>query len=114
MPYVSVHKHAPVPPRKARLIADMIRGKNVSEALSLLHFAPQRAAKLLYKVVRSAQANAEDRGVDDVDSLYVTRAWVDEGVRLKRWRPRSRGMANGRLRRRSHLCVELDVEANEE
>lgn len=107
--YVAMHKQAPVTPRKARLIATLIRGKNLSAALSELEFAPQRAAKLFQKVVRSAQANAEVAGVDDVDRLFVKRAWVDEGMVMKRYKPRSRGMAAPRLRRRSHLCVELDV-----
>ncbi len=107
MGYYASHRHAPVSPRKARLVADLVRGQSVGEALRTLKYAPQRAAKLLYRVIRSAQANAEDRGVRDVDNLFVAKAWVDDGVRLKRWRPRSRGMAVPILRRRSHLCVEL-------
>jgi large subunit ribosomal protein L22 len=109
MPYVASHRHAPISPSKARLVADMIRGKSVDEALSALRLAPQRAARMLYKVVQSAQANAEDQGVNDVEGLYVARAYVDDAPRLKRWRPRSRGMASPILRRRSHLCVELDL-----
>ncbi len=109
MAHIAKHKFSPVSPRKARLVIDMIRGKEVSEALTILKFAPQRSAKLLYDVVRSAQANAENGGVDDVDALYVSKAWVDEGMRIKRWRPRSRGMAHPYKRRRSHLCVEVDV-----
>lgn len=107
--YVAKHMHAPVSPRKARLIADMIRGKDVSDALNTLNLQPQRAAKMLLKVIRSAQANAEVQGVTDVDELYVTKAWVDEGATLKRWRPRARGSAAPILRRRSHLCVELGL-----
>lgn len=110
MAYLAKHSYAPISPRKARLIVDMIRGKGVNEALSILQFAPQRAAKFLYKVVQSAQANAEQGGVEDVDSLIISKAWADEGNRLKRWRPRSRGMANPYVRRRSHLCVEVDVQ----
>ncbi|MDR0868075.1 MAG: 50S ribosomal protein L22 [Planctomycetota bacterium] len=109
MSYLAKHRGAPLSPRKARLIIDLIRGKDLGMALSVLQFAPQRAAKLLYKVVRSAQANAENLGVEDVDKLYVSKAWVDESFRIKRFRPRSRGMANPYVRRRSHLCVELDV-----
>lgn len=111
MPYAAKHRHAPVAPRKARLLADMIRGMNVNDALATLYYQPQRGAKLFHKVVRSAQANAEDQGVTDVDNLYVTKVWVDEGATLKRWRPRARGGAAGILRRRSHLCVELDVQS---
>lgn len=109
MAYAAKHNNAPVSPRKARLIADMIRGKSVNDALSTLKFSPQRAAKLLYEVVRSAQSNAENRGVEDVDALVVSKAWVDQGIAIKRWRPRSRGMANPFKRMRSHLCIELDV-----
>lgn len=109
MPYVAKHCHAPVSARKARLIADMVRGMRVSDALATLFYQPQRAAKLLHKVVRSAQANAEDQGIADVDSLFLSKVWVDEGATLKRWRPRARGGAAPILRRRSHLCVELDV-----
>lgn len=109
MAYFAKFRGAPVSPRKARLVVDMIRGKDLGAALAVLQFAPQRAAKMLFKVVRSAQANAEDRGVNDVDSLYVSKAWVDEGFRIKRFRPRSRGMAAPFVHRRSHLCVELDV-----
>lgn len=87
----------------------MIRGKGVSDALNILKFCPQRSAKMISAVVASAQANAENRGVKDVDALKVTRCWVDEGFKIKRFRPRSRGMANGYVRYRSHLCVELDV-----
>lgn len=111
MGYVAKHKYAPVSARKARLIIDMIRGKGVSDALRILQFAPQRSAGMILQVVRSAQANAENRGVSDVETLFVEKAWVDEGFRIKRWRPRSRGMANPYQRYRSHLCVELGVRA---
>ncbi|MBN2711451.1 MAG: 50S ribosomal protein L22 [Planctomycetes bacterium] len=109
MPYSAKHKHAPVSARKARWIVDMVRGKGVSDALATLSLQPQRAAKLVFKVIRSAQANAENGGVSDVDNLFVSKIWVDEGMTLKRWRPRARGGAASVLRRRSHLCVELDV-----
>ena len=109
MSYIAKHMHAPVGAQKARLIIDMIRGKDVSDALNILKFCPQRSAKMIYAVICSAQANAEAKGVKDVETLKVTRAWVDEGFKIKRFRPRSRGMANGYVRYRSHLCVELDV-----
>jgi len=108
MGYVAKHRHSPVSARKARLVVDLVRGKNVSEALSILHHSPRRAAKLLHKVILSAQANAEDRGISDPESLFVSKAFVNEGATLKRWRPRARGGAAQILRRRSHICVELD------
>jgi large subunit ribosomal protein L22 len=114
MPYVAHHKHSPVSPRKARLVIDLIRGRNLNEALRTLHLQPQRAARMITKLLRSAQANAEDRGVTDVDNLYVSKAQVGDGLRLKRWRPRARGSAAQILRRRSHITVELDVREGEE
>lgn len=109
MAYSAKHRHSPVSARKARLVVDLVRGQSVSDALNTLKLQPQRAAKLFYQVIRSAQANAENQGVADVDTLVVSKAWVDEGMTLKRWRPRARGSAAPILRRRSHLCVELDV-----
>jgi large subunit ribosomal protein L22 len=109
MPYIASHQHAPVPPRKARLVADLVRGCSVNEALTLLNFQPQRAAKLFLDVIRSAQANAEHAGVADLDGLFVKKIVVDQGMRLKRFRPKSRGSAAPIIRRRSHLSVELDL-----
>ena len=109
MPYIAKHRHAPVSPRKARRLTQLIVGKSVSEALVMLQFQPQRSARLLYHVLRSAQANAEDQGVRDVDNLMVKKAHVDEGMRMKRWRPRSRGSAAPYVKRRSHIAVELDL-----
>jgi large subunit ribosomal protein L22 len=113
MGYVAKHRYAPVSARKARLVVDLVRGRSVDEALGILAVQTQRAAKMLQKVIRSAQANAEDRGVSDVEGLYIARAWVDEGNRLKRWRPRARGRATPILRRRSHICVELETREDE-
>lgn len=109
MPYTSSHRHAPISPRKVRLIADLVRGKGVNEALSILKFQPQRAARMLEKVIQSAQANANDRGVNDVDSLFVSKAFVDGAPMLKRWQPRARGGAGSILKRRAHINIELDV-----
>ena len=108
MAYVAKHRHAPIKAYKARLVIDLIRGKTVNDALNILRYQPQRAARFIEKVVRSAQANAEDRGADGV--FYVSKAWVDEGFMMKRFRPRSRGGAAPYLRRRSHICVEVDVQ----
>ncbi|MCD8139773.1 MAG: 50S ribosomal protein L22 [Planctomycetaceae bacterium] len=107
MGYVAKHRHAPIKAYKARLVIDLIRGKSVNDALNILRYKPQRAARMIEKVVRSAQANAEDRGVSG--EFFVTKAWVDEGFMMKRFRPRSRGGAAPYLRRRSHICVEVDA-----
>jgi large subunit ribosomal protein L22 len=109
MAYTAKHRHAPVSARKARLMVDLIRGKGVSDALNILAFQPQRAARLLRKVVQSAQANAENLGVADVDTLFVSKVYANEGFVMKRFSPRARGSAAAILRRRSHLCVELDT-----
>jgi large subunit ribosomal protein L22 len=107
MAYVAKHRHAPIKAYKARLVRDLIRGKSVSEALNVLRYLPQRAARMIEAVVKSAQANAEDRGASG--DFVVTKAWVDEGFMMKRFRPRSRGGASPYLKRRSHICVEVDV-----
>lgn len=113
----AIHRNAPVSPRKARLVADMIRRKTVEEAQDILEFNPQRAAYLIGRLLRSAAANAAElsanenwRGGEELDesNLYVKRIAVDEGRRFKRMRPRARGMAYGILRRRCHITLELD------
>ena len=106
----AVHRWARIAPRKARLVADMLRGLPVDDALAILENQPQRAAVLLKKVVRSAMANAsQDLGVD-LKSLVVEEARVDMGPLLggrARWRPRSQGRAVPILKRTSHLIVGL-------
>lgn len=107
MAYVAKHRHAPIKTFKARLVMDLIRGKSVNEALNILRYKPQRSARMIEAVVKSAQANAENRGASG--EFYISKAWVDEGFTMKRFRPRSRGGAAPYLKRRSHICVEVDV-----
>jgi large subunit ribosomal protein L22 len=96
-----------VSPRKARLVADLVRGKSVGEALSILQYSPQAAARLIEKVLRSAIANAEhNHQVRDLDGLQVG-AFVNEGPRLKRIQPRAMGRAFWIRHRTSHLMVTL-------
>lgn len=97
-----------ISPRKARLAVDAVRGKRVEEALNQLRYLPQRSAKLLTKVVRSAVSNAEQNPGIDVDTLYVKKAWVDGGPSLKRWTPRAMGRATRILKRTCHITVVLD------
>lgn len=111
MPYIARLRHAPTSARKARLIADMIRGKYLNEALVILRYAPQRAAKLIYKLLRSAQANAEDQGARDVDDLYISKIWADDGITFKRYRPKARGRVAPILHRRCHINIELEGRA---
>ncbi len=92
-------------PRKAGLVAEVIRGKPVSEALAILRFLPQRAAREYLKVVKSAAANAENNFDLDPNDLYVVRATADKGLVLKRYRPKARGRVGPILKRSSHLTV---------
>lgn len=100
-------KYLRVSPHKARLVADMVRGKMVSDALTILKYTPKKGSRLITKTLRSAVANAENTGTMDVDSLYVHSIFVDEGPRLKRWRPRAMGRATRILKGSSHITVVL-------
>jgi len=101
-------RHLRVTPRKARLVVDLIRGKYTDEALSTLQFTPKRVAKTVEKVLKSAIANAEQRPDVNVDNLFVSKATVDGGPALKRFRPAPMGRAVRVLRRTSHITIELD------
>src|ERR1044071_10077923 len=83
-----------ITPRKGGLIADQIRGKGINEALSYLRFSPRkRTAQLLYTLLKSAAANADQKGTVDVDTLFVKTILVGQGTTLKRFRPRAKGSA---------------------
>jgi large subunit ribosomal protein L22 len=94
-------------PRKMRVVANMVRGANVQEALNLLRFMPKKAARIITKAVESADANADDLsgGDSDPDSLRIKTIFVDGGPVTKRWRPRAMGRANRVNHRTSHLTV---------
>jgi large subunit ribosomal protein L22 len=95
-------------PRKMRLVADTVRGKNVQEALNALHFMPQKAARPIERTIHSAVANLVDQNPDervDETALVVQTILVDEAPYFKRWRPVSRGRAHPILKRSSHLTV---------
>ncbi len=94
-------------PRKARLVADMIRGKKSEEALNLLSFTPKAAARTLVKLLKSAIANATQKKVD-VDRLYVKTIMVDQGPTMKRFMPRALGRATTIRKRTSHITIVLD------
>lgn len=91
--------------RKARLVVDAVRGKSVPEALAILRFLPQKSAKDVAKVVKSAAANAEHNHDLDPDVLVIKYIYADEGPTLKRWRARARGRVNQRLKRTAHVTV---------
>ena len=100
-------KFARLSPQKTRLLVDMVRGKAVQEALNILKFSPQRPADVVAKVVRSAVANAEQKGVSDVDRLFIKEIMVDQGPVLKRFLPRAQGRATKIRKPTSHILVVL-------
>ncbi len=106
----AVGKYLRVSPSKVRLIADLVRGKKVDEALTILKFLPKKSGRLINKTLRSAVANAENTHTIDVDTLFVKSILVDEGPKLKRWRPRAMGRATRILKRTSHITMVLAEE----
>ena len=101
----AVLRFARLSPRKARLVIDLIRGQDVGSALSILKFTPKAAARVVEKVLKSAIANAVDQEIGDPDDLRVSRAYVDGGAIMKRFRARSMGRANPIKKRTSHITV---------
>ena len=95
-------------PQKVRLVLDVVRGKNAREALAILKFLPQRAARPVAATVRSAVANAENNYQLDPNDLYVARIFANEARMLKRWRPRAHGRVSPQLSRSSHITVVVD------
>ena len=93
--------------QKARLIVDLIRGKQVEAALSILEYTPKRGAKTVLKTLRSAVANAETTKQADVDTLYVKRVFVDEGPTAKRFVSRAHGRATPVFKRTSHITIKV-------
>lgn len=93
--------------QKARLVADQIRGKGVEEALDILAFSQKKAALLVKKVLESAIANAEHNEGADVDELKVSTIFVDEGMTLKRIKPRAKGRADRIFKRTCHITVKV-------
>ena len=107
MEYKAKHRYSDMSARKVRPFAAMIRGKTADEALQMLRFLPNRSARLLEAVVKSALGNAEDRGARDIDELVVVESRVDGGPMMKRIQPRARGTAYPIKRRYSHIHVVL-------
>ncbi len=96
---------ARIAPRKARLVIDLIRGKNVGEATAILKLTPKAASPIILKVLNSAIANADHNNSMDVNKLYVKEAYVNEGARLKRMMPRAQGRGDIIVKRTSHITV---------
>jgi large subunit ribosomal protein L22 len=95
-------------PRKMRVVANLVRGKRVGEAMSLLKLMPKKGAFVIRKLLISAVANAEQKGDVDVDNLVIRHCDVDNGPILKRWMPRSMGRANRIQSRTSHVTVTVE------
>jgi large subunit ribosomal protein L22 len=93
-------------PRKVRLLADLVRGKSITDALTTLQFVDKRAAEPFAKVIKSAVANAKDQD-KNIEKLFVKTVAVDKGTVLKRFMPRARGSASRINKRNSHISVEL-------
>jgi len=100
-------KYIRIAPRKAGQVADIVRGKNVNEALAILKYTPRGAAPVIAKVVKSAMANAENNYNMDVDKLYVAEVFANQGPTMKRFMPRAMGRATTIRKRTSHIEVVL-------
>ena len=109
MAYTATHRFARISARKVRPLANLIRGKHADEALDILKYMPQRGARLLEKVLKSALGNAEDRRAANISDLVVVDARVDGGPMFKRIQPRARGMAFMIKKRMAHIRVSLDA-----
>jgi len=107
MAYKAIHRFARIAPRKARLVAALIRGRQVDDAMIQLELSKKRGAWFLKTVLKSAIANAEE-GDADRRYLFVTESRVDEGPTLKRFQPKDRGRAHSIMKRTSHLVIAVD------
>jgi large subunit ribosomal protein L22 len=103
----AVLKFVRLSPQKARLVADLVRGQKVGDAVNTLKFSNQRAAGILKKVLESAIANAENNNGADVDELKVAEIFVDEGPVMKRISPRAKGRADRISKRTSHITIRV-------
>jgi large subunit ribosomal protein L22 len=109
----AIARHVRMSPSKVRRVVDIVRGLTVTDALAVLRFAPQAASEPVYKVVASAAANAEQTENLRSEQLYISQAYVDEGVTLRRIRPRAKGSASRILKRASHITVVVEPKAKE-
>ena len=108
MPYLAKHRYAPMSSKKLHPVAKLIRGKSAEMALETLHFLPNRGARLIEKVIKSAQANAEDRGFRHPEDLLIQDVRIDHAGMQKRILPGCRGMAHVLELRQCHITVKLE------
>ncbi len=106
-------KYVRMSPTKLKPVADLIRGKDLREALTILKFTPGKGAELVEKVVQSAAANAENNFDMNPDDLYVAEVYANQGPTMKRWRPGAQGRASRILKRSSHIGVTLKEKGTE-
>src|SRR5438445_8911238 len=114
MEYKASHRFADMSARKVRAFAALIRGRRADEAMELLRFLPNKSARLLEQVLKSALGNAEDRGARYIDDLVVTESRIDGGPIMKRIQPRARGTAYPIKRRYAHIVVSVADETGAE
>lgn len=100
-------RHVRIPPQKVRLVLDLVKGKQLEPALNAVQFHPTKGGRLVYKLLRSAMANAQEKGGVDVDQLWVTGGHVDMGKTMRRFLPRAQGRATPIRKRSSHITVQL-------
>ena len=103
----AIAKYVRMSPIKLKPVADLVRGKDLDEALTILKFTPGKGAEIIENVVKSAAANAENNFDMDPDSLYVAEVYANQGPTMKRWRPGAQGGASQILKRSSHVTVTL-------
>jgi len=101
-------RYVRIAPRKVRVVMDLIRGKQLSEALNIVRFTPKAASPVLEKLLLSAAANAENNYEMNRDALYVAECYADQGPTLKRFRPRARGRATMIRKKTSHITIILE------
>lgn len=103
----AILRYARISSRKAKIVLDLIKNKNIDEAYAILRYTPKAASELIYKLLKSAEANASNNNDLNRDSLYVAEAYASQGPTLKRIMPRARGSANRIRKRTSHITVVL-------
>ena len=104
----AIAKYIRISPRKVKIVIDLIRGKQVDQALAILMYTPKAAAPVVLKLLNSAIANAENNLQLNRDSLYVAETYANQGPKLKRYWPRSHGRADQILKRTCHITIVLD------
>ena len=110
----AIARHVRIAPLKVRRVVDIVRGLDVQEALDILKFAPQAAAEPVAKAVASAAANAENTDQLRINDLYISQIFVDEGVTMRRIRPRAKGSASRIMKRGSHITVVVESRSDQQ